>query len=177
MADIHIRPAHVGDVVAMQRLIAQYAERDDMLPRALHELYESIRDFVVAEDAGEVVGCAALHVNWANLAEVKSLAVSEARQGCGLGRLLVAALITEARELGVASLFCLTTSPGFFRKLGFVEVDRDALPRKVWSECVRCPRFNNCNEVAMTLRVLMDATPAPPDPLVSLATLPKRHGR
>jgi amino-acid N-acetyltransferase len=176
MREAQLRSARVGDVVALQRLIARYAERDEMLPRALHELYESIRDFTIAEEAGEIVGCVALHVNWANLAEVKSLAVAEDRQGAGLGRKLVDACVASARALGIATLYCLTCQPAFFAKLGFAEVDRALLPRKVWGECVRCPRFNDCNEVAMTRHVLAEATPAPPDPLVSLAALPRYHG-
>ena len=160
----------------MQRLIGRFAERDEMLPRALHELYETLRDFFVVEEADAIVGCAALHVNWANLAEVKSVAVAPQCQGRGYGRLLIQACIDDARELGVAELFCLTYRADFFRKMGFHEVDRGTLPRKVWSECVRCPKFSNCTEIAMTLRVLETPTPAPADPLASLASLPQRHG-
>lgn len=160
----------------MQRLINRFAERDEMLPRALHELYETIRDFFVLEEEGEIVGIAALHVNWANLAEVKSVAVAEHCRRRGFGQRLVQACIEEARELGVAALFCLTYQPEFFRSLGFREVDRGTLPRKVWSECIRCPKFNNCTEIAMSLVVLETPTPAPEDPLVSLAAVPTRHG-
>lgn len=164
------------DVVGLQRLINRFAERGEMLPRALHELYEHLRDFVVIEEDGEIVAGAALHVNWANLAEVKSVAVAEECQGKGYGRAVVEACIANARELGVAVLFCLTYQPEFFRKLGFREVDRTALPRKVWSECVRCPKFSNCTEVAMTLRVLDEEVPAPTDPLTTLVAMPQRHG-
>ncbi len=160
----------------MQRLINQFAERGEMLSRALHELYEDLRDFFVVEEDGEIVGCAAIHLNWANLAEVKSVAVAAQCQRKGYGRLLVQACIDEARVLGVASLYCLTYRPEFFRALGFTEIDRSALPRKVWSECVRCPKFSDCTEIAMTLQVLAQPTPAPQDPLVSLAAVPQRHG-
>lgn len=172
-----VREARVADVVAMQRIINRFAERDEMLSRALHELYETIRDFFVVEEDGVVVGCAALHVNWANLAEVKSVAVDEHCRGRGYGRLLIEACIAAARVLGVSTLYCLTNRPDFFGHLGFQAVDRNTLPRKVWSECVRCPKFSDCTETAMTLAVLDDATPAPTDPLVSLAALPQRHGK
>lgn len=160
----------------MQRLINRFAERGEMLTRALHELYETIRDFHVIVEDDEVVGCAALHVNWANLAEVKSVAVAEHCRRRGFGRLLVDALVADAREVGVATLFCLTEQPEFFTALGFLVVDRGTLPRKVWGECVRCPRFSNCTEIAMTLQVLEEPAHAPVDPLVSLAALPHRHG-
>jgi len=173
-----LRRARVTDVVGMQRLINRFAERDEMLPRALHELYETIRDFFVLEEEGEIVGAAALHVNWANLAEVKSVAVAEDCRRRGYGRRLVRACIEDARELGVAALFCLTYQPEFFRALGFSEVDRATLPRKVWSECIRCPKFNNCTEIAMSLQVLEQPAPSPEDPLVSLAAIPAgREGR
>jgi len=171
-----LRAALVGDVVGMQRIINRFAERGEMLPRALHELYEHLRDFFVIEEDGEIVACAALHVNWANLAEVKSVAVAEQCQGMGYGRRVVEACIEDARRLGVAALFCLTYQPEFFRKLGFSEVDRNSLPRKVWSECVRCPKFSNCTEIAMTLRVLDEEIPAPADPLTALIAMPQRHG-
>jgi len=171
-----LRRARVTDVVGMQRLINRFAERDEMLPRALHELYETIRDFFVLEEEGEIVGTAALHVNWANLAEVKSVSVAEHCRRRGYGQRLVGACIEDARELGVAALFCLTYQPEFFRSLGFGEIDRAMLPRKVWSECIRCPKFNNCTEIAMSLQVLEQPAPAPEDPLASLAAVPARHG-
>lgn len=163
-------------MVSLQRLINRFAERGEMLSRALHELYEDLRDFHLIEEDGEIVACAAVHINWANLAEVKSVAVAEHCQRRGYGRLLVNACIEDARALGVAALFCLTYRPEFFRSLGFSEVDRSTLPRKVWSECVRCPKFSNCTEIAMTRQVLDNPTPAPTDPLVSLAAVPQRHG-
>jgi amino-acid N-acetyltransferase len=171
-----LRPARVADVLGMQRLINCFAERDEMLPRALHELYENLRDFFVMEDAGEIVGCAALHISWANLAEVKSVAVAAHCRRQGYGRLLIGACITDARALGISDIFCLTYRPEFFGALGFALADRDMLPRKVWGECIRCPKFNNCTEIAMILQVLPSPIAAPTDPLVSLAALPQRHG-
>lgn len=171
-----LRRARVADVVPMQRLINTFAERDEMLPRALHELYENIRDFVVMEEDGEIVGTAALHVNWANLAEVKAVAVAAHCHRKGYGRQLVQATLEDARHLGIARVFCLTYRPDFFRSLGFTEVDRNTLPRKVWSECIRCPKFTNCTEIAMAVTVLDEPVSAPEDPLVSMAALPIRHG-
>ena len=177
MGEVLVRRATVADVVAIQRLVGQYAERGQMLHRALHQLYECIRDFHVAFDGDTLLGCCALHVDWANLAEGKSLAVGEDCQRRGVGRRLVETCLADARALGIALVYCLTESPEFFRRLGFQDADRAALPRKVWGECVRCPRFNDCTEVAMTLQVLAIPTPAPEDPLQSLAALPRRHVR
>lgn len=171
-----LRRARVEDVLGMQRLINRFAERDEMLPRALHELYENLRDFVVIEEDGEIIGCAALHVSWANLAEVKSVAVAETCRRKGYGRQLIEACIADARELGVSRVFCLTYRPDFFGALGFETVDRNTLPRKVWGECIRCPKFTNCTEIAMALQVIDNPAPSPVDPLVSLAALPQRHG-
>lgn len=170
-----LRKAQVGDVLALQRLINTFAERDEMLPRALHELYETIRDFQLIEFNGEVVACAAVHVNWANLAEVKSVAVAEGYQRSGFGRRIIEACIADACELGVSTLFCLTYRPDFFSALGFQVVDRGTLPRKVWSECVRCPKFTNCTEIAMTRQIIDSPAAAPADPLLSLAVMPERH--
>jgi amino-acid N-acetyltransferase len=174
--NVSLRRARVGDVVEMQRLINRFAERDEMLPRALHELYENIRDFYVILEGEEVAGCAALHVSWANLAEVKSVAVAEHCRRNGYGRQLIEACLEDARALGVSTVFCLTYRPDFFGALGFQVVDRNTLPRKVWSECIRCPKFNNCTEIAMAIQVLDASIPAPEDPLVSLAALPGRRG-
>ena len=172
-----LRRARVADVVPMQRLINRFAERGEMLSRALHELYEGLRDFYVIEEDGDIVACAAVHINWANLAEVKSVAVAEHCQRRGYGRMLVNACIEDARELGVATLYCLTYRLEFFHSLGFAEVERSTLPRKVWSECVRCPKFMNCTEIAMARQVLDNPPSTPPDPLTSLAAVPQRHGR
>ena len=178
MSEIIIRKAVVADVVAMQRLINAHAEQGEMLSRALHELYEDIRDFNIAVVDGEIIGCAAVHVNWANLAEVKSVVVDNAYQGTGVGRRLVNAGISDARALGVAALYCLTEQPEFFRSLGFHEIERDQLPRKVWSECIRCAKFNDCTEIAMRMEILDTPATAPADPLTSLASMPVRsHGK
>jgi amino-acid N-acetyltransferase len=147
-----VRRARVTDAGEIQRLIAVFADRDEMLHRSLGEIYENIRDFYVAEDPdGEIVACGGLHVCWSHLAEVKSLAVAEGQQRQGFGRRIVLACIEEARELGLRTVFALTYKPEFFIRLGFRIVDKATLPHKVWNECIRCPKFHGCGEVAVVL--------------------------
>ena len=145
------------DAVAIQRLIKTFADRDEMLHRSLGEIYENIRDFFVAEVDGEVVGCGATHVCWSHLAEIKSLAVAEEHQGHGYGKRIVLACVEEAAALDLRTIFALTYRPEFFSRLGFRVVDKATLPHKVWNECVRCPKFAGCGEIA----VVRDLAPAP----------------
>ena len=145
-----VRRARVTDAGEIQRLITTFADRDEMLHRSLGEIYENIRDFYVAEDEqGSIVGCGGLHVCWSHLAEVKSLAVDEAMQGRGYGKRIVLACIEEARDLGLQQVFALTYRPEFFTRLGFRIVDKATLPHKVWNECIRCPKFPGCGEIAV----------------------------
>jgi amino-acid N-acetyltransferase len=148
--EIRYRQARLADVPGMGAIINRFAEQRLMLPRTSGELCENIRDFLVADaEPGGVCGCVALHIDTERIAEVKALAVAEAMHGRGVGRGLVEAAIAEARSLGLERVFCLTYQEAFFAKLGFVKVDRSRLPTKVWSECVRCHRFLDCDEVAM----------------------------
>jgi amino-acid N-acetyltransferase len=145
-----IEKARMADIPKMHQLINVYAERGEMLPRALSEMYENVRDFSVARDkTGEVIGCVGLHINWHDLAEVKSLAVAQNTQRKGVGRALVKACVDESLALGLATVFCLTYKPDFFLKCDFKVVDKATLPRKVWVECYRCPKFPDCDEVAL----------------------------
>ncbi|MFQ3548123.1 MAG: N-acetyltransferase [Armatimonadota bacterium] len=146
-----IRKAKIDDVPAIHRLINSFADAGEMLPRSLNAIYEGIRDFFVAEEDGKVVGCCALHVSWADLAEVKSLAVDSSMQGKGYGKELVLACLKEAKELGVEKVFALTYRPSFFLNLGFSKINRDDLPHKVWSECINCPKYPDCGEEALLL--------------------------
>jgi amino-acid N-acetyltransferase len=147
---LNIRLARVGDVPAIHELIRTFADRKLMIRRSLGELYESIREFLVATDgSGRVIGCAALHVFWEDLAELKCLAVSEDVQGQGVGRRLVDACWDAARELEIKTVFTLTYVPDFFEKCGYHRIDKADLPHKIWNECVRCPLFPNCQEVAL----------------------------
>ena len=148
-----VRHAHTGDVVAMQQLINGFASKDEMLSRSLSQLYENLRDFFVVEYDDEICGCAALHVTWKDLAEVKSLAVSQSAQGKGYGRMLVQRCLQEAKVVRVDKVFALTYKPEFFVKLGFRICDRAELPRKVWTECVHCPKFYDCHEIAVITEV------------------------
>lgn len=121
-----------------------------MIRRSLGELYESIREFIVAvDDRGQVVGCAALHVFWDDLAELKCLAVSESVQGQGIGRRLVDACWEAAADLEIHTVFTLTYVADFFERCHYQRIDKANLPHKIWNECVRCPLFPNCNEVAL----------------------------
>jgi len=147
--DTVLRRARVPDVPVMQKIINFYAGRDEMLPRSLNELYENVRDYFVLERGGEVVGCCALHVTWSDLAEVKGLAVREDCRGRSLGEMLVQACLTDAREFGVTRLFVLTYIPDYFERFGFQRVEKSELPQKVWTECIRCPKFPDCGEVSM----------------------------
>jgi amino-acid N-acetyltransferase len=147
---LNIRPARVGDVPAIHDLIRTFADRKLMIRRSLGELYESIREFLVAtDDAGRIIGCAALHVFWGDLAELKCLAVSESVHGRGVGRRLVDACWESARELEINSVFALTYVAEFFEKLGYQQIEKADLPHKIWNECVRCPLFPNCQEIAL----------------------------
>jgi amino-acid N-acetyltransferase len=165
-----IRPATIHDVPRIQAIINSHAELGKMLFKSLAQLFEDIRDFgVYVDDAtGEVVGCTALTIIWGDLAEVRSLAVDDAHRGKGIGRKLVEWCVDEARRLGIRKLFALTYEDTFFRKLNFDVVDKDTLPLKVWSDCVRCPKRDGCDEIAV-VRTLTEipefnlpaATPTP----------------
>jgi amino-acid N-acetyltransferase len=144
-----IEKARVNDATQMHKLINYFAKKDEMLARPLSEIYENIRDYFVVREGERLIACVALHVVWSDLAEVKSLAVAEDSQEQGIGARLVTACLNEARGLGMPAVFCLTYKPEFFEKLGFSQVDKGELPHKIWAECLRCPKFPNCDEVAL----------------------------
>ncbi len=148
-----IAKARIGDAAQMHQLVNYFADKDEMLARPLSEIYENLRDYFVVREGEQVIACVALHVSWSDLAEIKSLAVAEDSQKKGIGAKLVEACLNEARELGIPVIFCLTYKPDFFKKFGFSQVDKMELPRKVWSECYRCPKFPDCNEVALILHL------------------------
>jgi len=154
---MNMRSAKVLDVEGIYSLINFYAERDRMLFRSLADIYENLQAFTVAELDGNVVGCCALQIIWSDLAEIKSLAVNEANIDKGVGKMLVAAAAEQARQLGLPRVFALTLNPAFFEKLGFSVVEKDTLPMKVWSDCARCPKQQNCDEIAVIKTVLRDA--------------------
>jgi amino-acid N-acetyltransferase len=146
---IKIEKACIRDVSQMHQLINYFADKNEMLARSLSEIYENIRDYFVLMEGDEVIACVALHVLWEDLAEIKSLAVAEGSQQRGIGNELVKACLAEAKELGLSTVFCLTYKPGFFERFGFRQIDKMELPHKVWTECFRCPKFPNCDEVAL----------------------------
>ncbi len=146
-----LRKAQIKDMKEIQKLLTHFASRGDMLSRSLSELYEAIRDFYVIEEEGKLLGTAALHIVWEDLAEVRSVAVAEEAGRKGIGTQVVRACLDEARELGLRRVFCLTYKPEFFSKFGFRIVDKSELPHKVWGDCMKCVKFPDCDEIAMIL--------------------------
>ena len=148
-----IRNARITDAGAVFNLINAYAEEDKMLSRSLADIYENLQAFTVAELDENVVGCCALQIIWADLAEIKSLAVDEQSKGRGVGTAIVQKAIDRAGQLGVSTVFALTLNPEFFEKLGFKKIEKDALPMKVWSDCAKCPKQQNCDEIALIKKI------------------------
>lgn len=148
-----IRKAKISDLKQAQKLVNDYAKREQMIPRSLNELYETVRDFVVCEFNGNVCGVCALHIMWEDLAEIRSLAVENKHQKKGIGRNLVKQCLKEAKALGIKKVFALTYQPEFFKKLGFADIDKASLPQKIWGDCVRCPRFPECDEHAVIIHL------------------------
>jgi amino-acid N-acetyltransferase len=148
---LKIRKAKISDLKEVHKLINNFAKREQMIPRSLNELYETLRDFVICDADGTVCGVCALHIMWEDLAEIRSLAVDEVHQKRGIGKNLVRECLKEARALGVKRIFALTYSPDFFKKMGFKDADKSSLPQKIWGDCLRCPRFPECDEHAVII--------------------------
>ncbi len=148
-ARVSTRRGRVDDAGDIHRLVAVCSELGFMLPRTLGQIYDTMQEWIVAEERGKIVGCAALHVDCSLLAEIRSVAVDPGRQGRGIGRLLIEAQVVAARDMGVPNVFVLTDKPAMFEKLGFHEVDKADLPRKIWRDCVNCPVFPECHETAL----------------------------
>lgn len=147
------RKAKITDVEPIHALITYYADRGIMLARSRALLYESLREFTIAEEHGVVIGAGALNIVWEDLAEIRALTVAPEYSGQGIGRTLVQAFINEARELAIPRIFVLTYQQVFFDKCGFQVVAKESLPQKVWKECVNCPKFPNCEEIAMLIDI------------------------
>lgn len=167
---MEIRKARTSDAVQIHRLVNHYAAQQQMLPRTLLSVYENIRDFHVAVDGERVLGCSALHFTWGDMAEVRSLAVDDSAGKRGIGRALVEANIAEAREHGLVQVYAFTYVRDFFEKLGFRVVAHESMPRKVWMDCLNCHKFNCCDEIAMVLDLVENASPEPFD--VSQVNIP-----
>ncbi len=145
-----IRKAVINEVTQIQRLLKHYGDKGVLLPRSLSELYEHLRDFyVITEDDANIIAVCALGLCWEDLAEIRSLAVVEKHYGSRYGAILIEKCIEEARSLGLKKIFTLTYIPEYFKKLGFRVVDKSELPHKVWSDCLKCSKFPDCDETAL----------------------------
>jgi amino-acid N-acetyltransferase len=151
--DLVVRKAGMHDIGPILALINGYAAKGVMLPRTELEVSEDIRDFSVIVTAGRLVGCGALHFYTPSIGEIRSLAVAEVAKTQGIGRRLIEALVREASNYSLDAVFAFTYVADFFRKMGFQEVERGELPLKAWKDCVRCPKFQCCDEIAV-MRVL-----------------------
>ncbi|WP_027369333.1 N-acetyltransferase [Desulfovermiculus halophilus] len=150
MHSLFLRKANIQDVQGIHRLLMTFSRQGLLLPRSYSELYKHLRDFFVLDSDNGIQGCCALTITWENLAEIRSLIVSDAFQGQGWGRRLVDASLSEALTLGVYRIFTLTYQTEFFYKMGFEVVEKDVLPQKIWADCLNCPKFPDCcDEVAM----------------------------
>ncbi|MDR0766847.1 MAG: N-acetyltransferase [Methanosarcinales archaeon] len=148
-----IRKAKMNDVFEMKELINSYASEGCMLPRSLDSLYTYIRDFVVMEENGKVIGCCGAHPDWENLGEVVSFAVAKPYTRQGNGTKLLEACIEDAKTIGLEKLFVLTNSPEFFKKKGFIEIKKEELPWKIWADCVNCSKYPDCNSVSLIKQI------------------------
>lgn len=146
-----LRKARPGDIKSIHALIDTYAKDGVMLPCALSDLYERLRDFYVYvdEDSAEVCGACALHICWEDLGEIRSLAVREQNKRQGIGKKMIAACIDEARAFGIKKVFALTYVPDFFSNFDFQIIDKSVLPHKIWADCIKCSKFPDCDETAM----------------------------
>ncbi|MDX2479554.1 MAG: N-acetyltransferase [Desulfuromusa sp.] len=149
-----IRHARITDARAIHTLLLAYAADGQLLGRSLADIYDSLRDFYVYEEDGEILGIGALAICWEDLAEVRSLAVVAGQQGKGIGRKIVESCLKEAVELGLKRVFALTYQPEFFKLLGFSDIEKAELPQKVWGACVNCVKFPDCDEFALAINLL-----------------------
>lgn len=151
---MHIRKASIADAKTIHAILMEWSDKGMLLPRSLSQIYMHLRDFFVLEqENGTVIGCCSLMIYWEDLAEIRSLAIRSDECRKGYGTLLLNATIDEARELGLKNVFALTYQVDFFTRMGFTVVPKDTMPQKVWSDCINCPRFPNCNEVAVSRTV------------------------
>ena len=151
MPEGKVRKARISDAKIIKELIGVYAKKELMLFRSLNEIYEAIRDYRVYDDGGKPLGCAALHIEWEDLAEVRSVVVDPQHQKLGIGKKLVESCVAEAEQLGLKRIFVLTYETEFFQKMGFFPYNKENLPHKIWNDCLKCPRFPECDEEAMIM--------------------------
>ncbi len=148
-----IRKARISDARAIQGLIEGSASKGEMLHRSLSEIYDNIRDFYVFQGNRSLLGTCAVQICWEDLAEIRSLTVLEEERRKGIGSKLVKVCLGEAKQLGIRKVFALTYEPSFFQRFGFAIVDKATLPHKVWSDCLKCVKFPDCDEIALTLQL------------------------
>jgi amino-acid N-acetyltransferase len=150
-----LRKAKISDVREIQKMIDFYSKKGDMLPRSLSEMYSALRDFYVYQDSREeqIIGACAMHICWEDLAEIRSLVVRENYMRQGIGTKLVEASLSEAISLGIYRIFALTYKPEFFSKFGFKVVDKSTLPHKIWADCIKCVKFPECDEIAVSMEI------------------------
>lgn len=146
---MRVRKATLRDAKSIHSLVNKFARKDEMLPRALNEIYENIRDFYVCENDGKVIGASALHILWEDLAEIRSIAVLKDFQQKGVGRKLITQCLKEAKGLRVKKVFALTYNSEIFKSFGFKDIDKNTLPQKIWGDCLKCPKFPDCEETAV----------------------------
>ncbi len=147
--DIKMRKARVTDSNYIKKLVNQYAENGVMLPISINMVYERLRNFSILEKDGKVIGCGALKIVWKDLGEIRSVAIAPSQNKKGYGRILINHLLEEAEKLEIKKVFVLTYVPGFFEKMGFSRISKSKLPHKVWTDCINCPKFPRCDEIAM----------------------------
>jgi amino-acid N-acetyltransferase len=171
---MHARSAKLPDAFSIEHLIQVHVGDGTLLPRSLSEICENIRDFVVVENAGEIVGCGALHLYGMHLAEIRSITVTRQSKGKGAGRVLSDALMKEAQKQSVTCVCLFTRIPDFFGRMGFQVVEKEAIPDKLLKDCLKCPRRMACDEIAMykgTLPKVVARTPRSPKDYVQIAPL------
>ncbi len=151
---VKVREAFIDDVDGIYNVIKPYVENGELLPRTQDDIADHIRNFVVAEINGEVVGCMAIKFYSKELVEFRTLAVKKDVQKRGIGKMIVNKGIDIVRKMGVKRIFVLTRSEEFFVKLGFEVVKKEIFPEKVWSDCILCPKLNRCDEIAMIKKLV-----------------------
>lgn len=152
-----IRKATIKDIKTIHELLHEYGKKEELLARPLSELYDHVRDFSVYEDPSNanIIGCCALQFCWEDLAEIRSLAVHPDHLKKNIGSELTDTALDEARSFNITKVFTLTYKPDFFKKFGFVQIKKSELPLKIWSDCIICVKFPDCDEIAM-LKILKD---------------------
>ena len=151
--EITIRKARITDSNCIKKLVNSYAEESVMLPISINQIYEKLRNFSVIEKNGQVIGCGALKIVWKDLGEIRSVAIARSQKNKGYGRVLINELLAEAKSLDLKKVFVLTYVSGFFEKMGFEKISKSKLPHKVWIDCINCPKFPRCDEVALQKKI------------------------